>query len=169
MFWDVSRMRILQQGYLRRSLLVHLQFWRPNKLRLAFVGYGTADTVPSPIITKRFFIENPLLLKEALEFPHNLGIGTTSSGGSRGMAILDGLVAVLEVRTDIFEVPTLSRRVIYRSYLTVWPIFPTQKWRAVISFISVLVMQIILTNRVTTIISWWMILLGNLCRVKWRR
>jgi len=43
-------------------------------------------------------MENANLYKEMFEHPTNLGIGTTNSGGSRGMAALEGIVATLEVR-----------------------------------------------------------------------
>jgi len=65
---------------------------------MAFVSYGPPDTVPSPILCKRFFTETPFLFKEMVsEDPTSLGVGVTDSGAGRGMAALDGLIAALEV------------------------------------------------------------------------
>jgi hypothetical protein len=65
---------------------------------MAFVSYGPPDTVPSPILCKRFFTETPLLFKEMVsEDPSPLGVGMTDSGAGRGMAALDGLIVALEV------------------------------------------------------------------------
>ena len=36
------------------------------------------------------------------EDPAKLGVGHTSSGGTRGMAALEGLVAAIEVRSDLY-------------------------------------------------------------------
>lgn len=64
---------------------------------MAFVTYGTADTRPTPLLAKRFFVPFQSVTKELREQSSNLGIGQTSSGGSRGMAALEGLVAAVEV------------------------------------------------------------------------
>jgi hypothetical protein len=64
---------------------------------MAFVTYATADTRPSPLLCKRFFADLQPVTKEIKEEPGNLGIGQTTSGGSRGMAALEGLVAAIEV------------------------------------------------------------------------
>ncbi|KAG6917444.1 hypothetical protein DXG01_002530 [Tephrocybe rancida] len=77
---------------LRRLLEVHVG----SKPRLAFITYAMADTLPSPLLCKRFFIESPPVTKEMKESPTNLGIGSTNSGGQRGMAALEGLVAAIE-------------------------------------------------------------------------
>jgi hypothetical protein len=70
--------------------------WEP-KFRMAFVTYGTTDTRPTPLLAKRFFVPFQAVTKELREQPSNLGIGQTSSGGSGGMAALEGLVAAVEV------------------------------------------------------------------------
>jgi hypothetical protein len=65
---------------------------------MAFVTYGTADTRPTPLLAKRFFVPfQTQVTKELCEQTKNLGIGLTSSGGNRGMAALEGLVAAVEV------------------------------------------------------------------------
>ncbi len=65
---------------------------------MAFVTYGTADTRPTPLLAKRFFVPfQSQVTKELCEQASNLGIGQTSSGGNRGMAALEGLVAAIEV------------------------------------------------------------------------
>lgn len=64
---------------------------------MAFVTYGLSDTRPTPLLTKRFFVPLQTVHKEIREQASNLGIGQTSSGGGRGMAALEGLVAAVEV------------------------------------------------------------------------
>ena len=65
---------------------------------MAFVTYGTADTRPTPLLAKRFFVPfQTQFTKELCEQAKNLGIGLTSSGGSGGMAALEGLVTAVEV------------------------------------------------------------------------
>jgi hypothetical protein len=53
--------------------------------------------MPSPILCKRFFTENTMVFREIFEEPMHFGIGMSNSGGVRGMAALEGLVAALEV------------------------------------------------------------------------
>ncbi|KAF9565425.1 hypothetical protein CPC08DRAFT_759610 [Agrocybe pediades] len=67
-----------------------------SKALAAFVSYGAADHIPSPIITKRYFTDMQTFAKELPDFSR-LGLGTTNAGGSRGMAALDGFVATLEL------------------------------------------------------------------------
>jgi len=74
-----------------------------SQLSVAFVGYGTADTVPSPILCKRFFSDNRMVYKEAFDDPLHFGIGKTNSGGNRGMSALEGLVSALEVSFQYIE------------------------------------------------------------------
>ncbi|KAF5327247.1 hypothetical protein D9619_004586 [Psilocybe cf. subviscida] len=67
------------------------------RLISVYVAYGRSDTLPSPILCRRYFDSVPEL---AAKFPHGLmafGVGTLSAGGSQGMAALDGLVAGLEL------------------------------------------------------------------------
>lgn len=59
--------------------------------------YATADTRPTPLLAKRFFVSVQSATKELREDSSKLGIGQTGSGGSRGMAALEGLVAAVEV------------------------------------------------------------------------
>ena len=59
--------------------------------------YATADTRPTPLLAKRFFVPVQSITKELREEPGNLGIGHTGSESSRGMAALEGLVAAIEV------------------------------------------------------------------------
>lgn len=68
-----------------------------SKLRIAFVSYATADTLPSPLICKRFFADYVVVAKELKDAITNFGLGQINSGGTRGMAALEGLVATLEV------------------------------------------------------------------------
>ncbi|KAF8802424.1 hypothetical protein BYT27DRAFT_7260966 [Phlegmacium glaucopus] len=79
-------------------LLKRLADTHPNfKLRIAFVSYGTADTLPSPLICKRFFADYSTVAKELKDALTNFGLGQINSGGKRSMAALEGLVATLEL------------------------------------------------------------------------
>lgn len=68
-----------------------------NQLCIAFITYSTSDARPSPLLSKRFFAELQNVTKELRDEPGRLGIGQTTSGGARGMAALEGLVAAIEV------------------------------------------------------------------------
>ncbi|KIK63006.1 hypothetical protein GYMLUDRAFT_41307 [Collybiopsis luxurians FD-317 M1] len=71
--------------------------------RIGWVTYGQADC---PILAKRFFAEYPLVmtaLKDSADFS-NLGIGTTTAGGTKGMAALEGLVAAVELFDTLAEI-----------------------------------------------------------------
>jgi hypothetical protein len=63
------------------------------------VTYATSDARPTPILAKRFFSPFSPVYKEIKDEYANLGIGQTSSGGMRGMAALEGIVAAVEVRS----------------------------------------------------------------------
>jgi len=66
---------------------------------LAFVTYGPADAVPSPILCRKFFQDSPTVIKGMREDPtKSFSLGSTNAGGSKGMATLEGLVAAVEVR-----------------------------------------------------------------------
>jgi hypothetical protein len=66
-------------------------------MRLAFVCYGSSSTIPSPIITKRFFTDAQVVTKEINENFLYLGLGTTNPGSGKGMAALEGIIAGIEV------------------------------------------------------------------------
>jgi mediator of RNA polymerase II transcription subunit 25 len=81
------------------KLLNRLTESHPNaRLQIGIITYATADTLPSPVISKCFYAELRLVIKAMSEQYSELGIGQTASGGSRGMSALEGLVAALEVR-----------------------------------------------------------------------
>lgn len=82
----------------RLPLNVYLQF------RLAFITYGLRDMLPSPLLCKNFFSDIQAVTRVIKEEPNKLGIGQTSSGGTTGMAALDGLVAAIEVRSSCLHV-----------------------------------------------------------------
>jgi hypothetical protein len=71
-----------------------------SQLRIAFVTYAAASTAPTPILSKRVFTDLPVVMREMREDSAKLGIGQTNSGGTHGMAALEGLVAAIEVRSD---------------------------------------------------------------------
>lgn len=70
--------------------------------RLGFVTYGTASTLLSPVLCKRFFNDFPSVskeMREAKDDTSKLGIGGT--GGGEAMSALEGLVAAIEVSLSI--------------------------------------------------------------------
>ncbi|KAF8149812.1 hypothetical protein B0H34DRAFT_731258 [Crassisporium funariophilum] len=79
-----------------------------SRLRVAVVSYGTADTVPSPVLCKRFFIDFQLVFKQLKEDPTQLGLAQVNAGGRRGTAALEGLVAALEL-FDILQVHSQAK------------------------------------------------------------
>ncbi|KAG6830809.1 hypothetical protein H0H92_014658 [Tricholoma furcatifolium] len=95
---------------LRRLVEVHGV--HSSRLRLAFITYATADTQPSPLLCKRFFVESTPVTAEMKENPTSLGIGTTHSGGDRGMAALEGLVAAIELFDILIGVHARNRALV---------------------------------------------------------
>lgn len=71
------------------------------KFCIAFVCYGTADSIPSPLLCKKYFSDPKQVIQQMKENTGRLGIGRTNSGGSRGMAALEGFVAALEVIANL--------------------------------------------------------------------
>ncbi|KAG6820976.1 hypothetical protein H0H93_008605 [Arthromyces matolae] len=82
------------------------------KPRIAFITYATADTLPSPLLCKRFFFESLPVTTVMKDSPSSFGIGSTNSGGSQGMAALEGLVAALELFDMLISVLGKSRPMI---------------------------------------------------------
>ncbi|KAE9383505.1 hypothetical protein BT96DRAFT_929750, partial [Gymnopus androsaceus JB14] len=71
----------------------------PGTYRIGFVTYGTSDSLPSSVLCKRFFTDfTPVtnVMKDTEEI-QQLSLGSTPSGGTRGMAALEGLVAAIEL------------------------------------------------------------------------
>ena len=64
--------------------------------------FGTADTMPTSIVARRYFSVPQQVTKELKEDFRKIGGGTSSTGGKDGMAALEGYAAILEV------VPTCS-------------------------------------------------------------
>ncbi|KAI0353703.1 hypothetical protein OH77DRAFT_1426950 [Trametes cingulata] len=69
----------------------------PSQFRFACVSYATAETRPTPILSRQFFGRPNVMMKEMREEPHRHGIGQTGDGGGYGMAALEGLVAAIEL------------------------------------------------------------------------
>lgn len=69
---------------------------------MAAVVYAPASTRPKPLLYSAFVSIKPgEALKKMCTDQAELGIGATGSGGARGMAVLDGLVATLEARPSV--------------------------------------------------------------------
>ena len=60
--------------------------------------FAPQTTLPKPLLSKVCFGIPSALFKDINHNPSQHGLGRTSGGGGRGMAVLEGLVAVLEVR-----------------------------------------------------------------------
>ncbi|GBE88438.1 hypothetical protein BKA93DRAFT_79724 [Sparassis latifolia] len=68
-----------------------------RKLLIGYVSYATAETRPIPLLARVFFGSATTLVKDLHEDPIKMGIGQTGTGGSKGMAALEGLVAAVEL------------------------------------------------------------------------
>lgn len=64
-------------------------------LRLGFVTYGPQDCDGSPLLVNRFFALGAV--HELKDDPTKLALGRTTTGGSLGMAALEGYAAAIEV------------------------------------------------------------------------
>ncbi|THV02757.1 hypothetical protein K435DRAFT_962742 [Dendrothele bispora CBS 962.96] len=77
---------------------------------LAFVTYGPSDAVPSPILCKKFFQESSTVAKHMREEPMKaFALGSTNTGGSKGMATLEGLVAAVEMFDTLLKFQDSSK------------------------------------------------------------
>ena len=61
--------------------------------------YATADTRPTPILTRIFFSPPSTIMETMRKQPQDFSLGQTASGGSQGMAALEGIVTAMEVRS----------------------------------------------------------------------
>ncbi|KAG6842103.1 hypothetical protein C0991_002757 [Blastosporella zonata] len=94
-------------------MLRRLQEANPGcKPRLAFITYAMADTRPSPLLCKRFFVDSSPVTMEMRDSPASLGIGSTNSGGNSGMAALEGLVAAIELFDVYMAVPSKNKQLV---------------------------------------------------------
>lgn len=67
-----------------------------SQLPVGFISYSDSYVHPNPILARRFFSSLRQITAEVMEYP--AGIGRAASSGHRGMAVLEGYTAVLEVR-----------------------------------------------------------------------
>jgi hypothetical protein len=82
--------------HLIQPMVLRLQEKHDGKLTAGMVTYTTSTTRPA-IVTRRAFAQATALFPLFRNAPHLLGIGTTGSGGAAGMAVLEGLIAAIEV------------------------------------------------------------------------
>ncbi|KZV87194.1 hypothetical protein EXIGLDRAFT_773921 [Exidia glandulosa HHB12029] len=74
---------------------------------IAWVSYGAADTRPSPILTRRFFAPlNQTFSGNAASF---LGLGQVGVRAKGGLALLEGLVAALELCDACIDPPLIEQ------------------------------------------------------------
>ncbi|CAE6431586.1 unnamed protein product [Rhizoctonia solani] len=81
-----------------------------SKLTVGIVTYTTPTTRPA-IVARRAFTQAGALFPLFRSDPHSIGIGTSGSGGPIGMAILEGLVAAMEMCDDVLEAPARRQRI----------------------------------------------------------
>lgn len=74
---------------------------RPQ-FRLAIVCYAPASTHPRPLLSTSPWIHPSILIPKLTNSVSELGLGRTGSGGTRGMAVLEGLICVFEVRSRVY-------------------------------------------------------------------
>ncbi|KAG8717015.1 hypothetical protein FRC08_008333 [Ceratobasidium sp. 394] len=79
------------------------------KLTVGMVTYTTPTTRPA-IVARRAFCQATALFPLFKNAPHLLGIGTTGLGGPIGLAMLEGLVAAVEMCDDVLESPARRQR-----------------------------------------------------------
>lgn len=83
-----------------QPIVYRLQEKHPGcKLAVGLVTYTTPTTRPA-IITRKAFGHANAVFPFFKSDPHSLGIGTSGTGGTIGMAVLEGLVAAIEVCSD---------------------------------------------------------------------
>ncbi|EKM57894.1 uncharacterized protein PHACADRAFT_251806, partial [Phanerochaete carnosa HHB-10118-sp] len=70
---------------------------------IALVCYASSSTRPSPLLAKTYFTSLQNLFKA--KDPSTCGAGQTSRGGGRGMAVLEGLVAAIELFDVLTDYP----------------------------------------------------------------
>ncbi|QRW04362.1 translation initiation factor IF-2 [Ceratobasidium sp. AG-Ba] len=86
-----------------QPMILRLQEKHPGcKLTAGMVTYTTPTTRPT-IIVQRAFCPATAIFPLFKGAPHLLGIGTTGQGGPNGMAMLEGLVAAVEMCDDVLE------------------------------------------------------------------
>lgn len=86
-------------GYVTPLLHRMTEIYHPSKptLLVAVVTYSTADTLPTPILCRRYFIMGQGILPQLRKSPADFGIGLASAPDSSPMAVLEGLAAALEL------------------------------------------------------------------------
>ncbi|KAI0346315.1 hypothetical protein BDW22DRAFT_742100 [Trametopsis cervina] len=86
--------------------------------RIGVVCYAPQATQPTPLLSRTFFGSPPVILKDITVEGGPHGLGHTSTGGGKGMAVLEGLVAVLEL-FDVLKETTHTKpdSVPFRSYV----------------------------------------------------
>ncbi|CAE6434898.1 unnamed protein product [Rhizoctonia solani] len=80
-----------------------------SKLTVGIVTYTTPTTRPA-IVARRAFTQAGALFPLFRDAPHSIGIGTSGSGGPIGMAVLEGLVAAIEMCDDVLEAASRRQR-----------------------------------------------------------
>ena len=77
---------------------------------MAWITYGTSETRPTPLLAKRFFAPAGELAGDMRQTPSRLGLGRTAGAIPGGMAVLEGLVAAIEVGPRLPVMLGLSSR-----------------------------------------------------------
>lgn len=71
--------------------------------------YATAEYRPTPVVEKRYFESlQQEFIKDLIQEPQKLGLGSCGSGGRQGLSALEGYAAALEVRSSALVQVTKS-------------------------------------------------------------
>ncbi|KIL67451.1 hypothetical protein M378DRAFT_159270 [Amanita muscaria Koide BX008] len=100
---------IIFKDYLTNIMRRLADTYSGARMKVAFVTYGLADMLQSPILCKRFFVDHLTVFKEMTESPGKLAFGQANTGGDKGMAALEGHVAALEL-FDVLNEPSQTKR-----------------------------------------------------------
>ncbi|KAJ8487617.1 hypothetical protein ONZ45_g14279 [Pleurotus djamor] len=104
------------------------------KPRIAVVTYAAVDVRPTPLVSKQFFAELPLVLKQLQAEPYKLGIGQYPEA-KRGLCALEGFVAALEVfpppylpQTSPYQTATVNKDSAHRPRWNDAPSLDAVEW-----------------------------------------
>ncbi|KAF7789802.1 hypothetical protein EIP86_000748 [Pleurotus ostreatoroseus] len=93
----------LMQEYLN-PLLQRLHESHPSRMfRIAIVCYAPASTRPKPLLSATVWIHPGTAIPKLVQHASDFGLGRTGGGGTRGMAVLEGMASVLELFDTLKE------------------------------------------------------------------
>lgn len=89
-----------------RALITRLrESYKPRPFRIACVCYASASTRPNPLLSRTYFMGAQELTIPLAKNPQRFGVGQTGAG-TQGMAVLEGIVAAIELFDAFKEAST---------------------------------------------------------------